>query len=205
MYNVARNNFYENGKNSTIMTPEPVSQFLFDLVKNKIDRNGVIFDPCVGQGSLLKPFVADGFETIGIDIEPQGFPNTIKRNFIAVNKGDYQRPSLVIVNPPFNIDEKTKFLISEKYGGRPLLPEIWLQKIIELWGKELPIILFAPYGLRLNQTVHSKRWRNFSEGTYPEITTIISLPKDIYSNVLFHSEVLMFNIPELKGHYFFDG
>ena len=132
MYNVARNNFYENGKNSTIMTPKPVSEFLFKLVRNKIDRNGIVLDPCVGAGSLLAPFVEDGFQTIGIDIEPQGFPNTIHRNFITVEKGDYPTPSLVIVNPPFNIDEKTKILVSKKYGKSGLRPYSCFEKI---WPK----------------------------------------------------------------------
>jgi type I restriction enzyme M protein len=37
---------------------------------------------------------------------------------------------------------------------------------------------------------------------YPEITSIVSLPKDVFENILFHSEVLIFNMPQLKGHYF---
>ena len=28
--------------------------------------------------------------------------------------------------------------------------------------------------------------------------------KDVFENVLFHSEVLMFNLPKLKGHYFLE-
>ena len=88
-------------------------------------------------------------------------------------------------------------------GRRPLLPEVWLSRIVELWGKEVPTILFAPYGMRLNQSAKSGRWQRFVNGTYPEIVSIVALPKDVYDNVLFHSEVLIFNIEGLKGHYFF--
>lgn len=205
MYNVSRNNFYDNQKNSTVYTPANVSNFIFEIVHEKIDKNKPVFDPSVGKGSLLKPFIENGFETIGVDIEHQGYKDTIVKNFIEIKRGFIPDPSLVIANPPFNIDEKTKYIIAQKYGGRPLLPEVWLQKIIDLFGKDVPIILFAPYGLRLNQTVYSKRWQKFVSGAYPKISSIISLPKDIYQDVLFHSEILIFNIDELEGHYFYNG
>ena len=67
------------------------------------------------------------------------------------------------------------------------------------------MVLFAPYGLRLNQSVGSRRWRKFVDGSYPAISSIVALPKDVYDNVLFHSEVLIFNVDGLNGHYFYDG
>jgi len=205
LYNVGRNNFYDNEKNSTVYTPAKVSQFIFDIVHEKIDKSGSILDPCVGKGSLLEPFKDAGFNTIGIDIEDQGYPKTILKNFIEISPDEIPHPSLVVANPPFNIDEKTKHIIAKNYGRRPLFPEIWLQKTLELFGNDVPIILFAPYGLRLNQTVSSRRWKNFIDGKYPKINSIISLPKDIYKDVLFHSEILIFNIEGLEGHYFYNG
>ena len=203
MYRVDRNNFYQEQKKATIHTPPLVSEFIFDLVSAKI-KKGLIFDPCVGAGSLLKPFKKAGYEVLGIDIERQGFRPIRVKNFLELKKGDIKKPALVVVNPPFNIDQKTKDYIKAHYPGRPLLPEIWLIKIIELFGKNIPIALFAPYGLRLNQTVSSKRWKNFVNGFYPEISSIISLPKNCFKGVLFHSEILIFNIKNLKGHYFYD-
>ena len=203
MYRVDRNNFYRQPKKSTINTPAGVSQFIYDIVSNKIDKKKLVLDPCVGSGSLLKPFQQNGFQVIGIDIEDQGFPETIKRNYLSIQKGEIETPGLVIMNPPFNIDKKTKKYITEHYGGRPLLPEIWLQKAIELFGKDVPLVLFTPYGLRLNQMVTSRRWKKFIYGEYPEIKSIISLPKDIFESILFHSEILIFNIEKLKGHYFY--
>jgi hypothetical protein len=203
MYNVSRNNFYDDPKNSTVFTPSGVSQFIFDIVAKKIDKTRPVFDPCVGKGSLLHPFDDAGFQTVGLDIVDHGYKNTILDNFITFDAKQLINPSLVIANPPFNIDLRTKAIISEHYGGRPLLPEVWLQKIIALFGKDIPIVLFAPYGMRLNQSLSSKRWQKFTNGEYPKISSIIALPKDIYSDVLFHGEILIFNIPDLDPHYFY--
>lgn len=204
MYRVDRNNFYTTQKKATIYTPKEVSEFLFAILQPSVHQDdGVIFDPCVGKGSLLLPWQRNGYTVFGVDIEDQGFFETEELNYLELTKEDIRGDiSLVIMNPPFNIDDKTKEYIKRQYGGRPLLPEVWLQKAIELFGKEIPIVMFTPYGFRLNQTEASKRWQKFSSGEYPEITSIVSLPKDVFDGVLFHSEVLCFNLPQLKGHYF---
>ena len=135
MYRVDRNNFYKNEKKATVFTPDYVSDFLFDLLHPFIKNNGgTIIDPCVGQGSLLKPWKRNGYEVMGIDIENQGFPNTRVKNYLEVEKGELKdEVALVIMNPPFNIDSKTKQYIKEHYGGRPLLPEVWFAKAIEFF------------------------------------------------------------------------
>lgn len=202
MYRVDRNDFFKNTKKSTVYTPARVSEFLFDLVSDSIDKKKTVIDPCVGAGSLLKPFKRANFNTMGIDIEKQGYPRTVVKNYLEIKKNELPDPGLVIMNPPFNIDHKTKEYIKKTYGGRPLLPEVWLQKALDLFGKEVPIVLFTPYGMRLNQTNKSKRWHRFVSGDYPEISSIVSLPKDVFEGILFHSEILIFNIDKLKGHYF---
>ena len=203
MYRVDRNNFYTAEKEATIYTPAEVSDFLFTILEPNIRKDGVIFDPCVGGGSLLLPWERNGYAVIGVDIEDQGFPGTKVLNYLELRSDEIEEDiSLVIMNPPFNIDGKTKEYIKEQYGGRPLLPEIWLRKAIELFGGDMPIVMFTPYGFRLNQTEASKRWMRFASGEYPEITSIVSLPKDVFDGILFHSEVLCFNIPNMKGHYF---
>ena len=203
MYRVDRNNFYDAQKRATVYTPPGVSRFVFNLVAPKIERTKPVLDPCVGAGALLLPFEQNGFDTVGIDIEKQGFPGTRIANYLAIEKGELAMPSLVIMNPPFNIDGKTKAYVKAHYGGRPLLPEVWLQKAIALFGREVPMVLFTPYGLRLNQCEDSARWQKFVTGVYPEISSIISLPKNIFDGVLFHSEILLFNIAGLGGHYFY--
>lgn len=204
MYRVDRNNFYRKQKKATIFTPDFVSEFLFDLLQPHIDvAAGTAIDPCVGQGALLKPWKRHGYDVVGIDIENQGFPKTIVKNYLEVQRGEIKKKiSLVIMNPPFNIDDKTKLFIKKNYAGRPLLPEVWFAKAIELFGPKVPIVMFAPYGFRLNQTENSKRWRKFMTDEYPPIDSIVSLPKDVFENIQFHSEILIFNVPKLRGHYF---
>jgi len=101
-----------------------------------------------------------------------------------------KEPALIICNPPFN-----------GYGNK-LGSEVWLDKIIELFGKEVPIVLFVSMGFRLNSKKNGKRWSKFTNQTYPPISSIISLPRDIFPEVEFHSEILIFNIPGLQAHYF---
>jgi type I restriction enzyme M protein len=202
MYRVDRNNFYETEKKATVYTPAYVSDFLYHTIQPYISKNSLILDPCVGEGSLLKPWRLNKYRIIGIDIEDQNYPETIVKNYLEIKKGEIEQPSLIVMNPPFNIDGKTKEYIKQNYGGRPLLPEVWLQKALELFGNKTPIAMFTPYGFRLNQTDESKRWKKFIEGEYPEITSIISLPKNVFEGILFHSEILIFNMPQLKGHYF---
>lgn len=202
MYRVDRNNFYKNEKKSTIYTPVNTSNFLFSILEKHINKSGLVFDPCVGKGSLLSPFKKAGYRVLGVDVEDQGFEDTIVMDYLMMEKGFLETPSLVLMNPPFNIEDKTRAFIKEKYGSRPLLPEIWLMKTLELFEKDVPIVMFTPYGFRLNQSFKSKRWQNFINHVYPEIKAIISLPKDLFDGILFHSEILIFNINGLKGHYF---
>ena len=58
-------------------------------------------------------------------------------------------------------------------------------------------------GFRLNQRINSTRWKKIRD-EYPPISTIISLPLDIFEDTLFHSEIIGFNTDKLKPHYFLD-
>jgi len=67
----------------------------------------------------------------------------------------------------------------------------------------VPIVLFAPVGFCANLTLESQRLEKFHNGTYPPIASRITLPKNIFEGVIFHSEILIFNISGLKSHYFY--
>ena len=199
MYNYARNNYHQKPKPSNIQTPKEVSQFIFELLKDKFPEESLIFDPCCGKGSLLRPWEQFAYPTFRIDIDPivhwttHGQPRK-QTDFLLVKKSELAEsfiPALILCNPPFN-----------GYGNK-LGSEVWLDKIIELFGKEVPIVLFAPVGFRVNLTLESSRWQKFKEGKYPPIASIITLPKNIFPRVVFHSEILIFNIKGLKGHYFY--
>jgi len=199
MYNLQKNNYHQKPKNSTIYTPPAVSQFIFELLKDKfpIKTGYPILDPCYGQGSLLKPWQKVGYPTYGIEIEGDSEdPVVLIQDFLTWDGWDffgYQiKPQLVICNPPFN------------GYGKQLGSEVWLDKIIKLFGKDIPIVLFAPIGFRMNLTLDSKRLAKFDDGTYPPICSSITLPKNIFEGVIFHSEILIFNIKGLEAHYFFN-
>jgi len=55
MYNLRKNNYHQNPKSSTIYTPKEVSEFIFQLLKDKFTQGSLIFDPCCGKGNLLEP------------------------------------------------------------------------------------------------------------------------------------------------------
>ncbi|CAG8441298.1 4581_t:CDS:2 [Scutellospora calospora] len=96
-----------------------------------------------------------GYPTYGIEIAGNSKdPVVLIQDFLTwdgIDVFQYQvKPQLVICNPPFN-----------GYGQK-LGSEVWLDKIIELFGKEIPLVLFCPAGFRLNLTLKSKRRSKFA-------------------------------------------
>jgi type I restriction-modification system DNA methylase subunit len=55
MYNLQKNNYHQKPKSSNIQTPLEVSEFIYELLKEKIDKKGIIFDPGCGKRNLLAP------------------------------------------------------------------------------------------------------------------------------------------------------
>jgi len=205
MYNLRKNNYNLKSKPSNIQTPLEVSQFIFELLSPYFNvglKGGFIFDPCCGEGSLLKPWKQECYDVYGIDKESSNYVNK-QTDFLSWDGWDaiilktgkkipwQLETKLVLCNPPFN-------------GYAPKLgSEVWLDKILELFGKEVPIVLFTPIGFRLNLTFESGRHQKLTNGTYPEISSQIALPKNIFPKVIFHSEILIFNVKGLKNHYFY--
>jgi type I restriction enzyme M protein len=93
-------------------------------------------------------------------------------------------------NPPFN-----------GAPGKQLYPEVFLAHIFKLFGPTIATVLFAPMGFRLNQRRKSKRWRSLRD-CGAEITSIVSLPLNIFDDVEFHNEILIYNVDGIKPHYF---
>ena len=206
MYNIPRNNYYDNEKETVVYTPKEISNFIYEVLRNDVVLGDLVFDPCVGQGSLIIPWQDAGYKTKYFDVKEQGFKGTQIRNYLKLKKEDLDfKPKLVVINPPFNSDEELrKDTCKMGFGTRPFIPEVFLAKTIELFGKNVTIVLFTPYGFRLNVAKNSKRLERFLNGDYPDITSIISLPKNIYEQINFHSEILVFNSKKTKPHYFAD-
>jgi len=194
MYNLQRNNYHLKPKNSTIYTPPEVSEFIFNLLKDKFLPKSLILDPCSGMGALLQPWKEAEYLTWGIDNDLNSSADA-KTDFFSCQPNESEwnlEVSLVLCNPPFN-------------GMRPkLAPEAWLDKILELFGKDIPIVLFAPVGLRICHSLQGKRYQKFISGKYPAISSIITLPRTVFPNIEFHTEILIFNLPGLQPHYFFN-
>lgn len=100
------------------------------------------------------------------------------------------RPDLILCNPPFN-----------GAPGKQLYPEVFLRHTFKLFDEKVPVVMFAPMGLRLNQRKHSTRWRWLRDAK-ARITSIIDLPLDVFPGVECHAEILVFNVPGICPHYF---
>lgn len=103
-YSVFKNNFYENEKNSTIYTPQKVSEYLYTTLSPVVSAS-VILDPAIGKGSLTNLWKEDGAKIIGVDIDPIGKEYSdifIHSKFESINNWKYEEPDFIICNPPFN-------------------------------------------------------------------------------------------------------
>jgi type I restriction enzyme M protein len=162
-------------------TPTPI--WLCDFLHNilSVKEYPTILDCCAGDKRLTNNFKNSNI----INYE-------IKEGTNFLEETNPIKCDLVIMNPPFNIGT-----------GRKLAVEVFMDKVIELVGKDVPIVLITPMGYRLNQRKNSARWKKMRD-TYPKITSIISLPLDCFEDTLFHCEVICYNTPYLDPHYFVD-
>lgn len=173
-------------KEFTVFTPSGVCQFIFDLLNRP--EYQTIFDPAIGTGNLIIPWKKTGRRIIGVDIIDYSPPCDLFIKNRYEDLKNLERPDLIIMNPPFNLHRK-------------LYPMIFLVQSFKLFGYEMPICMISPMGLRLNQKKTSTR-KEYLRTCGAEITSIISLPLDIFDKINFYTEILCFNIPNLKPHYF---
>lgn len=176
MYNVKTK---KNEKRSDIPTPDLICKFLYDIISPHYNPK-VILDPCAGDGRLTKYFNCDK-----INYEIKDGKDIFDLNIDNIDC------DMVMMNPPFNSG-----------NGKTLIAELFLDRVYNLiTDRSIPIIMICPFGFRLNQKKKSKRWKKLRDN-YPDISTIISMPVDIFEDILFHTEIICFNTPKLKPHYF---
>ena len=189
---VARNDYTARPKRSDIYTPPGVARFLFGVLGG-CNRWDTILDPAIGTGQLTNPWFDDACRIVGVDIVNQG---PACQRLILGRFEDQEhiipRPDLVLCNPPFNGAD-----------GKQLYPEVFLRHAFKLFGESVPMVLFAPMGMRLNQRKKSTRWR-WLRDSKAVLTSIVSLPLDVFPSVEFHAEILIFNVPGclIRPHYF---
>ena len=161
-------------------TPPGLARFLFETI-SPVHEVKTILDPCAGRGALTKPW--RGRRVVSFEID-EG-----KDFFLCPDRIDCD---LVLCNPPFS---------QESESGTGYQPERFLRRIVEVVPRQTPIVLITPMGMRLHQEKRSKRWRWLRDEA-PPITSIISLPRDAFPTVDYHVEILLFDMPRLKPHYF---
>lgn len=173
---VKRNDYRSNPKRSDVPTPHWLCEYIASLYPD----TRTVLDPAAGDGRLLAPFARRGCMTIGYEIKDG-------RDFLAEN--GRIAADLCVCNPPFNLGT-----------GKMLGSELFLRQILKVCGRTR-IVLFVPVGFRLNQRWQSKRWAWLRENRALETSSILSLPLNCFEGIEFHSEVLFFNSPDLKPHY----
>jgi hypothetical protein len=201
---VNKNNYFDNPKHNDIRTPKWLGDWLYkDIIRTAGLNMDYILDPAIGEGALTNPFkchpglCGHNSYIIGIDIDEIGQHHCdefVHGKFEDIEKWDGYTPDIIVVNPPFN-----------SASGRKLYPEVFLKKIGKLFGVKIPVMMIVPMGFLLNQRIKSSRYRYLRDNW--EISSIVALPIDTFlkedgSPVLFHSEIIFFNFPNLKPYYF---
>ena len=166
-------------KRSDTPTPGWLCTYLHEII-TKHYKPEIILDPCCGDGRLTNRF--DKSKIIQYEIK-DGKDFLKEENKIECD--------LCIMNPPFNVGG----------SGKKLAVEVFMDKVLELCGKGIGIVLITPMGFRLNQRKTSSRWKKI-KNEYPPIHSILSLPIDTFEDTLFHTEILFFNMEKLDPHYF---
>jgi len=161
-------------------TDPRICNFLYKIINENYEPK-TILDPCAGDGRLTEQFDCNV-----INYE-------IKEGTDFLTETEHIDCDFIIMNPPFNLGGT----------GRKLSVEVFMDQVLNLVDNTIPMIMITPMGFRLNQRINSKRWKKVRDA-YPPITSIISLPIDIFENTLFHCEILCFNCDKLKPHYFLD-
>ena len=184
-------------KNSTVFTPNLLSKHIFNIVSKEYDFKS-LFDPCIGvNGGMTKHFKDSGVYIYGADIEKGAekvcdtyFHQDIKASDIPMNV----KPELIIFNPPFNGNGRGKNL---------LFPHLFLKTMFNRFGEDIPLVMITGDNFLNNNRKDSKRLKYISESNF-EITSIMTLPLNIFDGILFNSQVLFFNMHRLKPFYIYN-
>lgn len=168
-----------NLRPTNISTPPGICRFLHDLISPHYNVR-TILDPCSGKSALTKPW--NKAKVIAYELKKG-------KDFFSC-PGRIQC-DLVLCNPPFSGGGKTR--------QSPV--SMFLERILQVVPPKTPIALVCHWSFRMDQDQKSSRWR-WLRDECPPISSIITLPHDIWGDAKVHSEILLFNMPKLNPHYF---
>jgi type I restriction-modification system DNA methylase subunit len=187
-------------KDSTVFTPEHLSKTLYNIVTEQYNIEKV-FDPCIGiNGGMTKYYYENGCDVMGADIV-----NNIQGNICSlfINMGikdlknykhNITKPDIIVMNPPFNGNGRGKNL---------LFPHLFLKEVFDAFGYDIPVIMITGDNFLNNNRTKSSRLQWLSDNDI-NITSIMTLPLDVFDDTLFNAQVLFFNMPKLKPYYIYD-
>lgn len=161
-----------------VFTPTPLAHFLHRILMPL--KPGVILDPCIGSGQMVEPWFFKA-TIVGIDIEYRDPPCDIYFNYDAtlLTTWTHTKPDLILCNPPFNLTH-----------------EFWL--MLTTLFPTTPTVLIAPINFRCTQ---AKRRALYPKG--PQISSIVSLPTNVFPDTRYFTEVLIYNAKGLHPHYWY--
>lgn len=93
---VARGANYDRRENDLYATPAWVSEVM--LRRRRFAP--VLWDPCCGDGAMLRVFVASGYRALGSDIHPVGLPDAVTSDFLADGK-PFPENADIFTKPPY--------------------------------------------------------------------------------------------------------
>jgi len=178
-------------KDTIVETPIELSKRIYKEVSRKPFKN--ILDIGSFKGNLSKPFKRKkNTKIIGLDVineYSKEFDYFIHKDFLNSVKSDFKdlHIDLVVMNPPFQRHKEYK----------ELYPSLFLNKVISLFGKDIPIIMIVGQWYLSNSNKRMKYLNDLN------LTKIITLHKNVFFPINVESSVLFFNIKTKKSQEFF--
>lgn len=202
LVSTAKNDYVKKPKDPTIETPRFLSQYIYELVKDKINFNedDIILDLCCKNGKLSLPFKENNYNIVGID--KKDYSETFHSKFIhsdflsifKLEELNIKKPKLIVANVPWNNPDK---ILHKAY-----LPEVFLKQIFRIFGEDIPLVFLTSYTLLMNMSILksgnvSERYK-FLNLIQHHISGVLEQPLNSFSGVKLWNHSIFFNIDGLN-------
>ncbi len=175
-------------KDSTVITPQYVSNYIYQDLKRKPFKN--ILDIGGHSGSLSKIFRKKrNVKIIGIDVindYENKFDIFLHKDFLKTTKEDFKdlHIDFIISNPPFGVNKEYN----------QLYPQLFLEHIIQIFGKSIPVVFIVGHWFMTNS---NSRIQYIKE--HLKITKVVNLHVATFAPIRVESDIVYFNIKTAKS------